>query len=146
LDLKENPVEYILLRALFEAFMNLRFILADSATCMARARNFYDFGDVSRLRLLLEIARRFPYVPLTGQVIKLKRDLEKYKSRFLHKRSDSSTYWDWDKLDLVSRIESIGKSMNSSKSEAAKFRRYIAIYQETNPYGSFRNVFAYGLN
>src|ERR687891_1021946 len=26
LDLKENPVEYILLRALFEAFINLRFI------------------------------------------------------------------------------------------------------------------------
>ena len=133
-DLRENPVEYVLLRTLSEAFINLRFILSDAAQTITRARNFYDYAEVNRLRLLLEIARRFPHIPLKGHENNLRRSLEKYKPRFLHKRSDNSTYWDWDKLDLVSRVEDIGKSMKSSKEDANKFRRIVALYQETNPY------------
>jgi len=134
LDLKENPVEYALLRTLTEAFINLRFILSDPTQTLTRARNFYDFAEVNRLRLLLEIARRFSHIPLKGQENNLRRHLEKHKPRFLHKRSDNSTYWDWDKLDLVSRVENIGKTMKSSKEDANKFRRIVALYQETNPY------------
>lgn len=134
LDLKENSVEYILLRALCEAFINLRFILSDPEQTITRAQNFCDFADVNDLRLRLEIARRFPHIPRKGQEDSLRKRLDKYKSRFLHKRSDESTYWDWDKLDLVSRVENIGKTMKSSKEDANKFRRIVALYQETNPY------------
>ena len=128
LDLKENPVEYVLLRPLAEAFINLCFILSDPAQAITRARNFYDFAEVNQLRGLLEIARRFPHIPQKGQESNLKRNLKKYKPRFFHHR------WDWDKLDLVSRVENIGKTMKSLKEDGDKFRRIVALYQETNPY------------
>jgi hypothetical protein len=126
-------VQFVLLRILCEAFINLRFILADTNETATRSRNFYDFAEVNRLRLLLEITRRFPHIPQRGQADNLRRHLEKYEPRFLHKRSDTSTYWDWDKLDLVSRVESIGKTMILEQ-DASKFKRIVALYQETNPY------------
>ena len=52
----------------------------------------------------------------------------------VHKRSDNSTYWDWERLDLVSRVENIGKRMKSSKEDKNKFKRIVTLYQETNPY------------
>ncbi len=134
LDLKENPIEYVLLRTISEAFVNIRFILLDPAQAVTRARNFYDFAEVNRLRLLLEIARRFPHIPLRGQEENLKKRLKKYRPRFLHKRSDNSTYWDWERLDLVSRVENIGKTMKSSNKDKKKFKSIVALYQETNPY------------
>jgi hypothetical protein len=133
LDLRENPVEYILLRVFFEAFVNFRYIFSEQDERPRRAKNFADFSEVSRLRLMQEIARRFPHIPQPVDSAILNGSLEKYKNRFRHKRSDDSPYWDWDKLDLVSRVESIGKTYKS-REDANKFKRIVALYSETNPY------------
>ncbi len=130
LRLRENPVQYVLMRVLCETFINLQYIESDPALAVKRARNFCDFGQVSRLRVLLEIARRFPHIPRAGDVADLKARLKRHESRFRHARS----HWDWDKLDLVSRVEAYAKEVEKRGEDPERYKRIVALYQETNPY------------
>lgn len=136
LDLRESPVQYVLMRVLCETFINLQFIECEPEKRIDRAKNFHDFSDVNRWRLLREIGRRFPHVLRQAGTTdaKLNTELDVHRDRFSHKRSDGSEYWDWDRLDLVARVEAYAKAPREREADPTRHSRIVALYQETNPY------------
>lgn len=136
LDLRESPVQNVLMRVLCETFINLQFIECEPEKRIDRAKNFHDFSDVNRWRLLLEIGRRFPHIlRQAGRTdAELKTELDVHRDRFSHKRSDGSDYWDWERLDLVARVEAYAKVTREQEADPTRPLRIVALYQETNPY------------
>lgn len=133
-DLRESPVQNVLMRVICETFINLQFIECEPEKRIDRAKNFHDFRDVNRWRLLREIGRRFPHLlRQSGKTdAELKTELDVHRDRFCHKRSDGSEYWDWDRLNLVARVEAYAKVLGEQ--EANLYSRIVGLYQETNPY------------
>ncbi len=127
-DLRENPVEMVLMRTLLELYVNLRYITLDPSTAPEKARNFHDFGTVSAIQHLLGIVARLPHIPRPGDESHLREQLRSYETRFKHGRS-----WAWDKRDLIARVESIGKAERAA-GRHDKETRIAALYKECNPY------------
>ena len=144
--LRESPVQSALLRILAEAFVNLQFIECEPGKRADRARNFHDFWDVNRLKFLREVGRRFPGLleQASTSDADLKAKLDPHRDRFCHKRGDGSEYWDWERLDLVSRVEAAAKALGTDVSDPERHTRIVALYQETNPYvhSGFRSLMA----
>lgn len=135
LDLRESPVQYVLMRVLCETFINLRFIECDPEKRIDRAKKFHDFSEVNRWRLLREIGRRFPHILRQNGTTdaELKTKLDVHRDRFSHKRSDGSEYWDWERMDLVARVEAYAKVGREQEADPALQLGIVNLYQETNP-------------
>ena len=136
LDLRESPVQYVLMRVLCETFINLQYIECEPEKRIDRAKNFHDFSEVNRWRLLRDIGRRFPHILRQAGTTdaELKTELDVHRDRFYHKQSEGSEYWDWERLDLVARVEAYAKVTREQEADPARQLRIVALYQETNPY------------
>lgn len=131
-DLRSNPVDLVLLRSLFEAFVNAAFIISQPSRAAHRAARFFDYMEVDKLRVLVEIAARFPGVVPNGRtLVSLRRRLKHFNRRF--------PTTSWERRDFVSRIEAIGKSKRFT--DPHKHKRSIVVYRETNP-AVHSNMFA----
>lgn len=120
------------IRVLLELHVNLYYIECDPEQASERAKRFHDFQDVSRLRLLAEIAERFPKLGANPQ--DYRAELEPHRDRFRFAKCEHDERWDWDDLSLVGRVHAIAKAEKRRGGDAAGVRRLLSLYTDTNAF------------
>jgi len=131
---EESPVALALIRILIELYVNVAFILSDPVQMEQRGIAFWDFLDVDRIRLVQEIAERFPNLAREIDRIALKTRLEGHEGRFFHTVADGGTKWDWDGNGLIGRLDAVAKAEGKTREERRRVRRTAALYKESHPY------------
>lgn len=134
LRLREHVAGFAFIRSLCEAHINVHYILCELAQQATRAQDFHDFFDVNKLRILSEIARRFPHLVQQINPGQVAQQLNALKPRFYHQPTNGTPYWDWDKRNVIARAQHFAKVRATSKAERESLERIIALYQEANPH------------